>query len=184
MLCALHSNVPSGQTIYRGYRMACRSISVTAIAWRTIVVLGALTGLASVATAQQIKAGTLTCNSNGGVGLIVGSQELLDCSYEPAGGGPHRSFEGKISKIGLDIGIKGPSVLVWAVLGSSSQLPDEQLAGEFYGVAADASLGLGGGAQVLIGGNAKSVTLQPLSLKGETGLNIAVGVAGLTLQPR
>jgi hypothetical protein len=148
-------------------------------------VAATLAFLGTVASAQaedaKIRAGTLTCKGKGGVGLIIGSQQQLDCTYSPASGAPNRRLKGKITNIGLDIGIKGPSVIVWAVLGSSSSLPAEALSGQFAGVAADASLGLGAGAQVLLGGNKKSVVLQPLSVKGETGINIAVGVAGLTL---
>lgn len=142
--------------------------------------------IAAPTTAEEakIKAGTLTCQGQGGIGLIVGSKEKLDCTYAPAGGGAVRYFKGTVTKIGLDIGIKGKSVIVWTVLGSTTSLPGESLGGTFAGVAADASLGLGAGAQVLVGGNKNSVVLQPLSVKGETGVNIAVGVAGLKLVPK
>jgi hypothetical protein len=138
---------------------------------------------AGFAEDAKIRVGTLTCKGKGGIGLIVGSKEKLDCVYEPSGNGAARRFRGSITKVGLDIGVKGKSVIVWAVLGSTTALPGEALGGSFAGVAADASLGLGVGAQVLVGGNKKSVVLQPLSVKGETGVNIAVGVAGLTLVP-
>lgn len=136
------------------------------------------------AETAKLKAGTLTCKGKGGIGLIVGSKEKLDCTYTPASGGAERHFKGSITKVGLDIGVKGESVIVWTVLGSTTSLPGEALGGSFAGVAADASLGLGAGAQVLVGGNKNSVVLQPLSVKGETGINIAVGVAGLTLVPK
>lgn len=129
----------------------------------------------------KLIAGTLSCNSKGGVGLILGSQESLTCTFNPSGKGNTVHFSGKITKVGLDIGIKGPSVMVWTVLYSTSELPADHLAGHFAGVAADASLGLGAGAQVLVGGNQKGVVLQPVSVKGETGLNVALGVAGLDL---
>jgi len=149
-----------------------------------IATLALVPGFAAHAQSAKLKAGTLTCNGQGGVGLILGSTERLDCSYAPVSGGPDLLFDGKITRIGLDVGIKGKSVIIWGVLGSTTQLPGEALKGEFAGVAADASLGLGAGAQVLVGGNNKSIVLQPLSVKGETGINIAVGVAGLTLTPR
>ncbi len=130
----------------------------------------------------QIRAGTLTCTGKGGVGLILGSQEALNCVFAPASGGPGLHYAGTITRVGLDIGIKGQSTMIWAVLASTSELPGDRLDGSFGGVAADASLGLGAGAQVLVGGNEKGVVLQPLSVKGQTGLNIAAGVAGLTLR--
>ncbi|MGE0053094.1 MAG: DUF992 domain-containing protein [Hyphomicrobium sp.] len=136
------------------------------------------------AETAKVKAGTLTCKGKGKVGLILGSKETLDCTYNPAGNGPARKLKGTITNIGLDIGVTGKSVMIWTVLGSTTSLPGEALRGNFVGAAADASLGLGAGAKVLVGGNNKSVVLQPLSVQGQTGVNLAVGVAGLKLQER
>ncbi len=140
----------------------------------------------STAFAQQatIRTGTLTCEGQGSIGLIVGSKERLLCAYTPADGGPGRDYFGTITRLGLDLGIRGKSIIVWGVLASSSELPSGALIGRFAGVAADASLGLGAGAQVLVGGTQKSLVLQPLSVKASVGVNLAVGVAGLRLDPR
>lgn len=132
----------------------------------------------------RLAAGTLTCQSDGAVGLVLGSKERMDCTYQPAGGGEPRYFAGTATRIGLDVGVRGPSVLVWTVLGSTTQFRSEHLGGSFAGVSADVAAGIGVGANVLIGGNEKSVVLQPLSVKGETGLNVALGVGTLTLDPR
>ncbi len=135
------------------------------------------------ATAQQSKleAGTLTCKGEGSIGLILGSKQTLSCSYTPAGTGANQSYTATITKLGIDVGVTGPTTLVWTVLTSTTALPTGALEGSYAGVAADASVGIGGGANALVGGNKNSVTLQPLSVQGQTGLNIAVGVAGLTL---
>ena len=138
----------------------------------------------SYAQTAQVKAGTLTCKGKGRVGLILGSKESLDCTYKPAGDQPARKIRGTITNIGLDVGVKGASVMVWGVLGSTTSLPGEALRGNFVGAAADASLGLGAGAKVLVGGNNNSVALQPLSVQGQTGINLAVGVSGLKLEPQ
>ena len=145
----------------------------------------AVAGAAFSAQAQDAKvvAGTLTCEGQGAVGLILGSKENLVCTYNPAGSGPKHRFTGSTTRIGLDVGVRGKSVMIWTVLGSTTQLPGERLGGSFAGVSADIAAGLGVGANVLVGGNNKSVVLQPVSVKGEVGLNIAVGVSGLTLQP-
>jgi len=150
-----------------------------------IAALAAAALLASVpfASAQTIRAGTLTCDGKGSIGLIIGQSEKLECTYQPANGGAPRYFRGTIGKLGIALGVTGPSIMVWGVLATSNELPGDALVGNFVGVAADASLGLGAGAQVLVGGTAKSVVLQPLSVKGQTGVNVAVGVAGLTLVP-
>lgn len=140
--------------------------------------------VAITAHAQQTKmrAGTLICKSKGGIGLIVGSNERVRCTYKPIDGGHASRYRGTITRIGLDLGIKGQSEIVWDVLGSSTSLSADTISGEYVGVAADAAVGVGGGAQILLGGSQKSVVLQPLSIKGQTGLNISVGVAGLTLR--
>jgi hypothetical protein len=129
----------------------------------------------------QLVAGTLTCHGRGHIGLILGSRQQLTCEYVPQGDGPHQFYDARITRLGLDIGVKGASVLVWTVLGASSALPAGALAGRFAGVSANASVGAGVGANVLIGGNANSVFLQPLSVQGQTGLNVAAGITGLTL---
>ena len=137
----------------------------------------------STATAQgaKIVAGTLTCKGGPNVGLVVGSQQKLDCSFSPAGKGRVREYKGTITKIGLDIGFKTESVIVWTVLGSSDRVPSKILIGNYGGASAEATVALGVGANALVGGSDKSVVLQPLSVQGQTGLNLAVGVTGLTL---
>jgi hypothetical protein len=40
----------------------------------------------------------------------------------------------------------------------------------------------GVGANVLIGGSNRTVTLQPVSFQGQSGLNVAAGVAGIDLR--
>lgn len=141
----------------------------------------------NVAHAQNpdatIRTGTLTCEGQPDLGLIVGSIEKLTCKYTPTAGSPVTAYAGTIGRIGLDLGIRGPSVLIWGVLATSTQIPGEALLGEFFGVAADASLGFGAGAQILVGGTAQSLVLQPLSVQGQIGINIAVSVASLTLRP-
>ena len=159
-----------------------RTISRAAAALAAIALTAAF---AQTATAQNAKvaAGTLTCKGQGTVGMVVGSKETLTCMYEPIGGGMGRRFSGTTTRIGLDVGVRGESTMVWTVLGSTTQVPGEQLGGSFAGVSADVAAGIGVGANVLVGGNNKSIVLQPLSVKGETGLNVAVGVSTLTLTP-
>ena len=127
-------------------------------------------------------AGALTCKGKDFVGLIVGSMQTLECTFEPTGTAPKQSYSATITKIGLDLGVKGESTMVWTVLFSTAKLPDGALAGHFVGVSADASIGVGGGANMLLGGSNKSIALQPLSVQGQTGLNLAVGVSGMTLE--
>ncbi len=161
-----------------------RAIPGTAVmAFLAAVALSPTASFGEEATAK-VRAGTLTCEGKGRVGLLIGSREKLACTYVPSGNRPKRRLAGTVTNIGLDVGIKGPSVMVWGVLSSTTALPADALSGRFVGAAADASLGLGAGAKVLVGGHNKGVVLQPLSVQGQTGVNLAIGVTGLRLDPR
>lgn len=128
--------------------------------------------------------GTLTCKSKGTVGMVLGSKEALSCSYNPAGNVPPQPYAGTLTKYGLDLGVSGETVMIWTILGSGNLLPEGALTGTYVGVSAEAAVGLGAGANAFVGGSNNSIVLQPLSVQGQTGLNVAVGVAELTLSPR
>lgn len=140
---------------------------------------------ASVGTAfaqNKITAGTLTCAGKGGVTLTLVSKKTYDCRYEPANGRPASSYTATVTRVGLDIGVTGNTVMVWTVLSSVPTLAPGMLRGNYVGAAADASIGVGAGAKVLIGGSKSSVSLQPVSVQGQTGVNLAVGVAEMGLR--
>jgi len=154
--------------------------------WRIMVVAGLLALVASVAPAEApaqsgVKVGMLNCNVSSGWGLVFGSSRDVNCSFAPAQGKDER-YRGTISKFGADIGYSSSAVMVWAVWAPTSSMAPGALAGDYGGVTASASAGVGAGANVLVGGFNKSFTLQPLSIEGNTGLNVAAGVAGLKLQ--
>lgn len=138
---------------------------------------------ASAHAQSSIEIGTLTCIGGEGVGLILGSQKSYRCRFTGTGGQHRETYEATITKIGLDVGVTGTSTMVWTVLAASPQHRDGVLGGSYAGAAADVSVGIGGGGKVLVGGSDKSITLQPLSVQGQVGLNLAVGVAGMTLRP-
>lgn len=160
-----------------------RAATTVRVALGATMALGGLAALAtSPANAQaRVIAGTLTCKGEATVGLIVGSSQALRCTYVPAKPGEPHHYSGTINKIGLDIGFKSESIIVWSVLGSRDSFAPTQLAGSYVGASAEASVALGVGANALVGGNKNAVVLQPLSIQGQTGLNVAVGITGLTL---
>lgn len=128
-----------------------------------------------------VKVGSLTCNVSGGVGFLFGSSKELRCTYSPnTGAGEH--YTGTFSKYGLDIGFANKGVLVWGVVAPSSDVRSGALEGDYAGATANATIGVGLGANVLIGGLDKSIALQPLSVSGSTGLNIAAGVGVISLK--
>jgi len=130
--------------------------------------------------ASYLKAGVLTCKVSGGIGLIILSSKRISCTFAPNARGPEY-YGGRIRKFGLDVGVTGGTVIVWAVLSSVHGFPVGALAGTYSGVSAEASLGLGLGANVLVGGSNRNFALQPLSVQGQIGVNVAAGVTQLDL---
>src|SRR3954452_2268085 len=136
--------------------------------------------LAAPAHAQGgVQVGTLTCNAAGSVGFIFGSTNQLACSFSAPG--RTERYAGQISKFGVDIGFTQGGVLVWTVLAPTAQIGPGALAGTYGGATAGATVGVGGSVNALIGGSNNTFSLQPVSFQGNTGLNVAAGIASLTL---
>ena len=142
--------------------------------------VGAL-ALLNPAQAQAVKAGALTCNVAGGFVFIFGSSRAVNCTFAPVGGGAPQQYVGSIDKFGVDIGFTRGGVLIWAVFAPTTSPAAGALGGSFGGVTASATAVVGVGANVLVGGTGNAISLQPLSIEGNTGLNVAAGVAAMTL---
>ncbi len=149
----------------------------------SIFTASALVPMTTHAAPSGDRIGVLECTVDGGFGLLVGSSKKVNCTFAQSGGGVD-TYTGTISKLGLDIGITGKSYLKWVVFTpTGTELPDHPLAGKYAGVSTGLSLGIGLGANALVGGNDKQIGLQPLSVEGQTGLNIALAVSTLRLEP-
>ncbi|NEI74868.1 DUF992 domain-containing protein [Rhizobium lusitanum] len=131
---------------------------------------------------QKQRLGTLSCEVAGGIGMLIGSSRNVECRFARARG-PSERYSGTIGKLGVDIGITGKSYIQWVVFNlEPSGTGEGALAGTYVGASASAALGVGLGANALIGGTARSFGLQPLSAEGMTGLNVAAGVTRLELR--
>lgn len=131
---------------------------------------------------RHAKVGTLTCDISAGIGLIVTSKKDVTCMFTPSQPGPREVYVGSITKFGLDLGATSGGEMVWAVFAPTNR-HFGALAGQYGGASAEATVGAGLGANVLVGGSDHTVALQPVSVQGQVGLNVAVGVAGLDLRP-
>jgi hypothetical protein len=154
-----------------------------AVAIGALGLLAGAMGYAAPAQAQGVQgvqAGTLSCHVAGGFGFVFGSSRALACTFSPVSGSPEQ-YNGTINTFGVDIGYMRSAVLLWAVLAPTTTLPPGALAGTFAGVTASAAAGVGVGANVLVGGSGNSVSLQPLSISGGVGLNVAAGIGSITL---
>ena len=162
--------------------------SVLAAAGAATLLMGAATafsqtpatpGTPQAAGKSGANAGSLTCNVAGGVGFVFGSSKDLSCLFTRTDGIAER-YTGSIKKFGVDIGFTKEAQIVWLVFAPGSIAPGS-LAGSYAGATASATVGVGAGANVLLGGSNKQVTLQPVSVEGSVGLNVAAGIGAVDL---
>jgi uncharacterized protein DUF992 len=128
-----------------------------------------------------VKVGILRCDVASGFGFILGSSKDVTCIYAPTKG-PAEYYKGTITKFGADIGYSQAAVIVWAIFAPTSDVKPGALAGTYAGATASVTAGVGAGAHVLVGGLDNSISLQPVSIEGNTGLNVAAGIAALKLE--
>jgi Protein of unknown function (DUF992) len=146
----------------------------------TALLVTAATFATAPAQAGGIKVGVLTCQVDGGVGWIIGSSKDVNCSFSGVNG-RREDYTGTIGKLGVDIGVTGETRVAWLVF-APGKLKPGSLKGSYQGVSAEATVGIGLGANVLVGGFKKSINLQPVSVQAQTGLNIAGGLGSLNLR--
>jgi hypothetical protein len=137
--------------------------------------------VAAPAEAGGIKIGVLTCKVEGGAGFIIGSSKDVECLFKGTNG-RRENYVGTIGKLGVDIGVTTDTRVGWIVF-APGKLKSGSLKGSYTGASAEATVGLGLGANVLLGGFKQSINLQPVSLQAQTGLNVAAGIASLNLRP-
>jgi hypothetical protein len=153
-----------------------------------LILVGMITAVLYIAapTSAQAQArftvGSLTCRLGPSVGLIIGSRQRMQCRFASASDGRSERYLGTVTRFGLDLGVTIGGIMRWSVLTRTRSIGRGVLAGNYVGASGDASLGIGIGAQVLVGGSRRTVVLQPLSVSGRAGVNIAAGVTGLTLR--
>lgn len=135
---------------------------------------------AATAHAQRVEVGVLHCNVAGGSGFFFGSSKRLWCVFNRPG--RDERYLGTISKFGIDVGTTTQSRIAWAVLAPAVDVRRGALDGNYGGVSGEATVGVGLGANALVGGSSRSFVLQPLSIQAQQGLNVAAGVAALRLR--
>ncbi len=128
---------------------------------------------------DRVQVGSLECSMSSSIGLIVGSQRNIACNFKPDGG-PPEAYVGTMTRVGLDVGITGGGAIIWAVFTGTNRYAG-MLTGTYVGASAEMSIAAGLGANVLVGGSNRAVALQPLSVQGQVGLNIAAGVSSLEI---
>ena len=155
-----------------------RKLSLMAAA--AVVAVGALAWATPAPAQSGVKAGFLTCNVSSGWGFVFGSSRSLRCTYSPKPGVAEH-YNGTIKKFGVDVGYVSSAVIVWAVVAPTTDVGPGALAGDYAGATASVSAGVGLGANVLVGGSNKQFALQPVSVEGNQGLNVAAGIGAISL---
>ena len=143
--------------------------------------MGASVELASAQSPQRVQVGVLECRGGASVGFIVGSVTHLGCVFR-ADSLPEDRYVATIRKVGLDLGITQELALAWGVFAPVARLGPGDLSGNYAGAQGSATLGVGVGGNVLVGGSANSIALQPLSVQGQVGLSVAAGLESLELR--
>lgn len=144
--------------------------------------LVALAGPASAQTPGWIQMGMLTCKLNPSIGFIIVGHQSMECRFVPSIPAPPQIYEGALNTVGIDIGIVGGGALAWGVLAPTAGVPAGALAGNYVGASGDVALGIGVGANILVGGSNRSFALQPLSVEGSVALNVTLGLSALQLR--
>jgi hypothetical protein len=147
-----------------------------------IAVVALVAPIASANALPPVRAGILQCQGGQNVGFVVGSVASLECVFQSEGRRPE-AYIATVHRYGLDIGFTEQTKFSWAVNAPTGRVGRGDLAGNYGGVGANASVGVGGGGNFLVGGPQNSYALQPVSVQGQTGLNVAAGVADIELQP-
>ena len=153
-----------------------RALKIAAIA-----AVASAAATSALAQSGNVQAGLLECTAGQTMGMVVASTSSLNCTFKPNVGG-QELYAGTLQRVGLDVGFTDKTVLGWVVFAPST-LGKGGLTGQYGGVSVNAAIGMGGGANVLVGGSDKTVTLQPVSLQAQTGLNAVAAISGLTLKP-
>ena len=141
--------------------------------------------VASIASANAmpaVRAGILQCQGGQNVGFVVGSVTSLECVFQSEGRRPE-PYIATVHRFGVDLGFTDQTRFSWAVNAPTHRLERGDLAGNYGGVGANASVGVGFGGNFLVGGPQNSYALQPISVQGQTGLNVAAGIANIELAP-
>jgi hypothetical protein len=156
-----------------------RSLILAGVAGNLLL---ALSAAADAQPIQRVQVGILECRGGSSIGFLVGSVTNLGCVLR-VDGMPEDRYVATIRKVGIDLGITQESALAWGVWAPVARLGPGDLSGNYAGAQGSATIGVGLGGNVLVGGSDNSIALQPLSLQGQVGLNVAAGLESLELRP-
>jgi hypothetical protein len=136
----------------------------------------------ALAQVQRVRVGDLTCDTDPRVSLVLGSRQDMRCVFRSSATGAQYFYQGVIRRVGIDIGVTRGGTMFWAVFARNSRIDRGTLRGNYVGASGNAAVGVGLGANLLMGGSRRTITLQPLSAGGLIGINLALAVTSLSLR--
>jgi hypothetical protein len=151
--------------------------------YAAVAFAAALTASISTAQAQSsVETGMLDCQGRT-QSFILTSLTQMDCMYQPSVGARPQAYAASMRLIGVDVQFNQSTHMRWAVFAPTHQIGPGDLAGRYVGASANATLGVGVGANALVGGSGNTIALQPLGFQGQVGIGAAGGVSALDLVP-
>jgi len=163
-------------------RLLTTALSITLLAGTAMA--GEQTSPKEVAPGSAgIELGYLECDLKAESGSVVRSELAYDCTFDPAGDAPAAGYYAATAdKVGLDLSKTEQETMRWLVVSATDDAVEPgALAGHYAGLSADASVSVGGGAKVLVGGFEDSITLQPVSLSTQKGYGVSLAVESMEL---
>ena len=153
------------------------------IRFGTLALAAALVASATQAAAQasRVEVGVLECRGST-TSFIVGSVTDLGCVFRGSDNSPPEPYHATIRRAGVDIGFPQQVAVAWAVFAPTRGIQRGDLAGNYVGASASATVGVGLGANALVGGSNNTSAFQPLCGLAQAGLSIAAGIAGMDLR--
>lgn len=131
------------------------------------------------------KIGLMTCQTvpHSGFSLLIHSTVDIKCRFEATDGSGAEHYIGETGvALGIDLSSNIKKDLIYTVFAADFKKGSYKLAGKYGGVGASASIGAGAGAQLLVGSNNDSISLQPV-IEGNTGIGASAGITYLYIQP-
>src|ERR1700752_1960346 len=118
----------------------------------------------AVSAQAATRVGTLSCDVSAGVGMFVAEKQTMSCVFKQVGRDRIERYHGSIDQFGVALGEVSGGRLIWDVMANTRGHRPGELAGTYSGLGTNASIGVGAGANVLVGGTGRAFSLQPVSV--------------------
>ncbi|MGY3447995.1 DUF992 domain-containing protein [Bradyrhizobium sp. USDA 4353] len=148
----------------------------------SVLLLVSVAPLAQAHASRPMRVGVLECEGRRTTGKLVMSNARLRCVFRSQGRAPER-YVAKVRRYGLDLGLTDETRMAWAVTAPVNDFGRSELGGRYGGVSANAAALVGFGGSFLLRDTDRATQLQPISLQGQTGMNLAAGITEVELVP-